>query len=356
MKRSKKLKMRSQKAGLPPGSLVHIGEVQPCNIKISLLEYSENELIEEDNVSLETCLKRSEASRMTWIQVEGVYDTSIIDAIGSHFHLHSLILEDVVNTTQRAKLDTYQDQVFIVMRLLKYSEETHDLKDEQVSIVFGPNYLITFLENEENILKPIKERLRQGSNRLRTKGPDYLAYALLDLVVDQYFVVLEKVDIDLDHLEEELEHFPQSNTIGKIQKAKREMIFLRKSIWPMREVVSRFQRLEQPLVNASTQVYLRDVYDHLVQTIDIIEGFRDVVAGMMDIYLSNINIRMNEIMKVLTIVSTIFVPLTFISSLYGMNFQHMPELYFKWGYPIVLIVMACIAIGMLLFFRHKKWF
>lgn len=352
---NKIIKKRSQKAGLPPGSLVHIGEQPLSKIKLSLIEYNEDKIEEENDVSIDTCLKRLETPLMTWVQVYGVSDPSVISTIGSHFHLHSLVLEDVLNTTQRAKLDTYQDQVFLVMRLLKYDETTHELKDEQISIVFGPNYLISFLEKEEDIFFPIKDRLRQGNNRLRKQGPDYLAYTLLDLIVDQYFIVLEKVDMDLDLLEEELVHDPKPQTIKKIQKAKREMIFLRKSIWPMRDVVSRFMKLEPPLITSSIQVYLRDVYDHIVQTIDIVEGFRDVVGGLMDIYLSNINIRTNEIMKVLTIVATIFVPLTFLSSLYGMNFQHMPELSSKWGYPIVLMIMASVAMGMLYYFHKKKW-
>lgn len=352
---NKTFRKRSHKAGMAPGTLLHIGENLLSKIRLSYLEYDEKNLFEEEDVSIETCLNRIETPLMTWIQVYGVSDPTIISSLGTHFRLHSLILEDVLNTSQRAKLDTYKDQVFVVCRLLRYNELNHELKDEQVSIIFGPNYLISFLEKDEDVFKPIKERLQNENNRMRREGPDYLAYALLDIIVDQYFVVLEKVDVDLDNLEEELMHFPKADTIKKMQKAKREMIFLRKSIWPMRDVISRFQRLEPPIVSTSLQVYLRDVYDHLVQTIDIIEGFRDVVSGMMDVYLSNINIRTNEIMKVLTIVSTIFVPLTFISSLYGMNFEFMPELHYKYGYPVVLALLASVAGVMLYYFHRKKW-
>jgi len=350
-----KAKKSSQKAGMPPGSLIHIGSYFNHKIRLSLIEYDEKTLIEENDVSVDSCLKRIKTPLMTWIQVNGVYDPNIVASIGSRFQLHALILEDVLNTTQRAKLDTYEDQVFLVLRLLKYADETHDLRDEQVSIIFGPNYLISFLETESDFFQPIKERLRHGNNRLRIEKSDYLAYTLLDLIVDQYFVVLEKVDTDLDHLEEELLQNPLPGTMKKIQNAKREMIFLRKSIWPMRDVVSRFLRLEPPLVKTENQIYVRDVYDHLIQTIDIIEGFRDVVAGLMDIYLSNINIRTNEIMKVLTVVSTIFVPLTFITSMYGMNFEFMPELHVKWAYPAILIIMFAMATSMLSYFHSKKW-
>jgi magnesium transporter len=346
---------RSRPAGLPPGSLLYTGKPEAGKIRLSVIEYTEDSFIEKDDVSTEECLQFIATPAMTWIQVYGVSDPNMIASIGKHFKLHALVLEDIVSTGQRSKLDVYQDQVFMVVRLLQYELETRNLKDEQISIVFGPNYLISFLECHEDIFKPIKERLRQGSQRIRQQGSDFLAYTLLDTIVDHYFIVLEKIDTNLDILEEELIHLPKPTTLQRIQHAKRIMIILRKAVWPMRDVVNRFLHLDNPMVNPTTQLYLQDVYDHVVQTIDIIEGFRDVVGGMMDIYLSNINIRMNEIMKVLTIVATIFVPLTFISSMYGMNFEHMPELHSRWGYPIVLCVMIIIAIGMLIFFRRKKW-
>ncbi|WP_068469005.1 magnesium/cobalt transporter CorA [Candidatus Protochlamydia phocaeensis] len=349
------LKSRSKRVGLSPGSLVPIGEPPSHPIKLSIIEYTESEYIEKDNASIQECLEYIEKPNMTWIQAYGVNDPSTIASIGNHFKLHALVMEDVLNPLQRPKLDVYQDQVFIVARLLHYDEAKSQLQDEQASIIFGPNFLISFMEREADFFKPIKDRLQQRNNRIRKQGSDYLAYTLLDLIVDYYFVVLEKIDVSLDNLEEELVRSPKAGTLQHIQQAKREMIFLRKSIWPMRDVVSHFQRLEPSHVSPNTQIYLRDVYDHLIQTIDIIEGFRDVVSGMLDIYLSNINIRTNEIMKVLTIVSTIFVPLTFVCSLYGMNFDHMPELHTRWGYPIVLLVMASMAIAMLLFFHRKKW-
>lgn len=340
--------------GLPPGSLLYTGKTEPENIRISVCEYSEDKLIEKDGVSIEECLDHIETPSMTWIQVFGVSNPDTIASLGKHFKLHSLVIEDIVSTGQRSKLDIYQDQVFMVVRLLQYNLK--ELKDEQVSIVFGPNYLISFLESDKDIFKPIKERLQQGSNRFRKQGSDYLAYALLDTIVDFYFIVLEKVDVHLDDLEEELVHLQKTTeTLQQIQKAKRVMIVLRKAIWPMRDVVNRFWRLESSLVSSTTQLYLQDVYDHIVQTIDIVESFRDVVSGMMDIYLSNINIRTNEIMKVLAIVSTIFVPLTFITGIYGMNFDYMPELHKTWGYPTLLMFMSSVAISMLVFFRHKKW-
>ena len=341
--------------GLPPGSLLYTGTGAEGNIQLSIVEYTDENFIEKKDASIEECLSHINTPSMTWIQVHGTSDPHMIASIGKRFQVPALFMEDIVSTGQRSKLDVLKDQVFMVVRLLQYEDRKETLKDEQVSIIFGPHYLISFLEGHEDIFSPIKERLRQGSNRIRKQGSDYLAYSLLDTIVDYYFIVLEKVDVNLDQLEEELMHLPKPTTLQKIQHAKRDMIILRKAIWPMRDVINRFMRLESPLVDPITRLYLQDIHDHTVQTIDIIEGFRDVVAGMIDIYLSNINIRTNDIMKVLTIVSTIFVPLTFITSLYGMNFDQMPELHSPWGYPVVLGCMLMLAITMLAFFRRKGW-
>jgi magnesium transporter len=341
--------------GLPPGSLLYTGKPEPEKIHLSIIEYTEDKIIEKEGVSIDECLEHINTPSMTWIQVYGVSYPQMVASIGKHFKFHALVLEDILATGQRSKLDIYQDQVFVVVRLLQFVEQTKILKDEQISIVFGPNYLISFLESKEDIFQPVKERLRHGSQRIRKQGADYLAYTLLDTIIDYYFIVLEKLDTYLDHLEAELTTLPKPQTLEKIQHAKRDMIILRKAAWPMRDVVNRFLRLESSQVSSTTQVYLHDVYDHIVQIIDIIEGFRDVVSGMIDIYLSNINIRTNDIMKVLTMVSTIFVPLTFIASIYGMNLEHMPELHSEYAYPFILLLMLSVAGGMLLFFRHKRW-
>lgn len=342
--------------GLAPGTLIHpYDEGQKGPILISVIEYSESQFSIQEDVSLDTCLEHLDTPSMTWIQVNGVSDPATIVAIGKHFNLHSLAIEDILTRGQRSKLDVYEEQIFIVVRLLGYNDSDDRLKDEQVSIIFGKNYLICFSESDQNIFTPIIERLRQGNNRIRKQGSDYLAYSILDWIVDCYFIVLEKIDTRLDLLEEELLHAPKPDILQRIQQFKSNMIILRKAIWPIRDVINRFMKIEEPLVGSITQLYLRDIYDHTVQTIDIVEGFRDIVSGMMDIYLSNINIRTNEIMRVLTIVSTLFVPLTFISSLYGMNFEFMPELHYRWGYPLVLLFMTSVAFCMIVFFYRKKW-
>lgn len=345
---------KKRPVGLPPGSILYTGKA-PDHPRLSIMEYTEEKLIEKNDVSLDACLEHIETPSMTWIEVQGVSDPASIATIGKHFKFHPLVIEDILSTGQRSKLDVYEKQIFLVVRLLQFDEKAQALIDEQVSIVFGPNYLISFVEGNEDVFKPVKERLRQGSYRIRSQGSDFLAYTLLDTIVDYYFLVLEKVDKNLDTLEMELMHMPKPKTLQEIQHAKVDMVILRKAIWPIRDVVNRFSRLEKPLISEMTQLYMHDVYDHIVQIIDIIEGFRDVVSGMIDIYLSNINFRTNEIIKVLTIVSTIFVPLTFISSLYGMNFDYMPELRSSYGYPIVVGFMVSVACGMLLFFRKKKW-
>jgi len=350
------IKLPIRAVGLSPG-YIPPEEDEPLNhnISISIIEYSETDYLEKDQVSIKQCLDRLDTPSMTWIIVNGVSDTATVAYLGKQFKIHPLALEDIMNTGQRAKLDTYDNQVFIISRFLFHNEQTNTLSDEQVSIVFGPNYLICFLERDKDVFAPIKVRLRKPSSRFRKQGSDYLAYAILDVIVDCYLIVIERVDFDLDHLEEELVRSPKPQTLQKIRHAKRQMISLRKNIWPMRDVINRFQHLESNLVTANTQVYLRDVYDHTIQTIDMIEGFRDVVSGMVDVYLSNINIRMNEIMKVLTIVSTIFVPLTFITGIYGMNFDYMPELHYHWAYFTVLSLMALIAAGMVYSFYRRKW-
>ncbi len=348
-------RIRSKKAGLPPGSLTIVEENKQKKTKISLIEYTEADILEKDDVSIEECFVHLDTPEMTWVQIYGPANPSIVSAIGEHFKLHTLTMEDVLNSIQRPKIDIYDDQLFIIVRYLIYADKTNELRDEQISLIVGPNYLISFSESEEPLFKTLRERLHQPNNRLRKSFADYLAYSILDMVVDSYFLVLEKVDAQLDHLEDALMQYTKNQILLEIQQAKRDMIFLRKSVWPMRDVVNRLLKSDFPHVSPSTKLYIQDVYDHLIQTIDIIEGFRDIVSGMMDIYLSNINLRMNEIMKVLTIVSTIFVPLTFIASLYGMNFEFMPFLHSKWGYTLTIAFMGFLATMMIFFFRRRRW-
>ena len=283
------------------------------------------------------------------------YQVEIIEKIGTYFGIHSLILEDIMNTGQRPKMEDFEDYIFVVVKMIYYDEKDNEIKAEQVSLLLGSNFVISFQEKEGDVFNPIGERTREAKGRIRKMKADYLAYALVDTIIDHYFIVLEKLGEKIEGMEEDLVTNPTPETLQDIHILKRELIFLRKSIWPLREVVSRLERGESQLIHESTGIYLRDVYDHTIQVIDTIETFRDMVSGMLDVYLSIVSNRMNEVMKVLTIIATIFIPLTFIAGIYGMNFKHIPELEWHWGYPISLSVMGAIGMSMVVYFRRKKW-
>jgi len=358
---AKRIRKRSIKAGLPPGTLVHIGEKKVEAVKISYLDYDEQNFQEKQVSNIEECFPFKTTPTVTWINIDGLHDVEIIEKLGKQFELHPLVLEDVLHTEQRPKYEDFEKYIFIVLRMLRYSEELQAVESEQVSLIFGENFVISFQERMGDVFGPIRERLRNARGRIRKMGPDYLAYALLDAIVDSYFAVLEKFGEKIESMEEDLVTNPTENTLHLIHTMKREMISLRKSIWPLREVISGVQRSESSIIKESTGIYLRDVYDHTIQIIDTIESFRDMVSGMLDIYLSSISNKMNAVMKVLTIIATIFMPLTFIAGIYGMNFNpekspwNMPELNSYWGYPAVWLVMAVVAVIMLIYFRRKKW-
>ena len=352
---SKLTKGRSKKAGMPPGSLVHIGEKRTEKTRVAVVEYDGQGFQEKELGTFETCYLFPQEPSVTWVNVVGIQQVEILEKLGSCFVVHPLALEDILNTDQRPKMEDYGEDLFIVVKLLSYNEKTNEVEAEQVSLILRPNALLSFQEKEGDDFAAIKERLRAGKGRLRKMGADYLAYTLLDIVVDQYFVVLEKLGERVEVLEGRLLADPGAATLQKIQKLKKEMLLLRQWIWPLREVISSLERGEFPGIQESTRIYLRDVYDHAIQVIDTIEIYRDILSGMLDIYLSSLNNRMSAVMKVLTIIATIFMPLTFLAGVYGMNFKHMPELDWPWAYPLILAVMAFVAILMLTLFRRKKW-
>jgi magnesium transporter len=264
-------------------------------------------------------------------------------------------MEDILHTDQRPKMEDFEDYIFIVTKMLFFDQEKRELKAEQLSLILGENYVVTFQERVGDVFEPIRERIRKGKGRVRKMQSDYLAYALIDAVVDHYFIVLEKIGETVESLEEELVTNPTPETLQAIHHLKRELIFLRKSVWPLRELISGLERGEASLIQEKTTVFLRDVYDHTIQVIDTVESLRDMVSGMLDVYLSSVSNRMNEVMKVLTIIATIFIPMTFIAGIYGMNFENMPELKWPWGYPLVWCVILAIGIVMLGYFKKKKW-
>jgi magnesium transporter len=353
--RADQVSKRSKKTGLPPGSLVHVGERKVEKTRITVIDYDGDNVFEKEVETVEECFRFRETSTVTWINVDGVHDSEIVEKLGSHFGLHPLILEDIMTTSQRPKMEDLGDAVYIVLNMVECGSGDPDLLTEQMSLVFGKNFVLSFQERPGDTFDPVRERIRKGKGRLRKMGPDYLAYTLIDAVVDDYFVVLERMGEQIEETEDELVADPKKATLNKIHAMKREMIFLRKSAWPLREVISRLERAESPLIQKTTGIFLRDVYDHMIQVIDNIETFREMLSGMLDMYLSSVSNRMNEVMKILTIIGTIFIPLTFIAGVYGMNFKFMPELEWRWGYFLLWGMMLAVGISLLVYFKRKKW-
>jgi magnesium transporter len=349
------IKKRSKKAGLPPGTLVHIGERKTEKIKITIMDYDETQFQVRETETLEECYPFKDRPTIIWINIDGIHEIETLEKLGDCFGLHPLTLEDILNTDQRPKIEDYGEYIFIVLKMLYPDDETGEILAEQVSLVLGKNFVISFQEREGDIFNSVRERIRSGKGRIRKMGADYLVYSLLDSIVDNYFIILEKLGERIELLEEKLITNPVPETINLIHKLKREMIFLRRSVWPLREVIGSIERGESSLIKGSTNIYLRDVYDHTIQVIDTIETFRDILSGMLDIYLSSVSNRLNAVMKVLTIIATIFMPLTFIAGIYGMNFKYMPELEWRLGYPVILLAMVSIGVLMLVSFRKKKW-
>ena len=345
----------SKKAGLPPGTLVHVGEKRTEKGNISLMDYSENHVEEKNDVTVEECLPLKELPTVTWVNVTGIHELHIVEAFGKAFGIHPLVLEDIVHTGQRPKMEDLGEHLFVVLKMLKQEEDEDDFEAEQVSLIIGSNFVLSFQEEGGDVFDSVRERIRKGKGRIRKSGSDYLAYSLLDAIVDNYFLVLENIGEKIEDLQEEVLEEPDPTSLKTIQDTKREMIFLRKSVWPLRETISGLIRAESPIISEAIGPYLGDVYDHTIQVIDTIETYRDILSGTLDIYLSSLSNKMNEVMKVLTIIATIFIPLTFIAGVYGMNFKYMPELEWRWGYLGVWTVFLVLGILMLIGFRRKKW-
>lgn len=346
-------KKMSKKAGLPPGTLVADVDKDAAPVKITVIDYDENSYEETELEAVTDCRLFREKPTVTWVNVDGVHRVDVLEELGECFGLHPLVLEDIANTDQRPKTEDFGNYLFVVLKMLNYAGD--EVGTEQVSLILGPNYVLSFQEREGDVFDAVRERIRNAKGRIRKTGPDYLAYALLDAVVDNYFVILERIGEKVGLLEDELAENPKPETLQNVHELKREMIILRKSVWPLREVVNGLIRDDSKLVHESTGVFLKDVYDHTIQVIDAVETYRDVLSGMLDLYLSTVSNRMNEVMKVLTIIATIFIPLTFVAGIYGMNFQFMPELGWHWSYPLVWLVMVTVAVLMVLFFRRKRW-
>ncbi len=346
---------RSKKAGLLPGSLIHIGNTYAEKPQITLIRYNETFFSEKEISSFAALRAQKDEQGILWIDMSGLQNIELLEELGNIFGLHPLVLEDILNTDQRPKMEDYCDYIYIVLR--NFSGQTNgDLISEQISVILGKNFVLSFREKESTIFEPIQERLRNNKGRIRKFGADYLVHAIIDSIVDNYFIVLEKLEEKIEFLEDDLLKKPTPVMLQAIHELKRELILLRKSLWPLREAISSLERSDSPLISESTGIYFKDIFDHVIAVIDSVETFRDMLSGMLDIYLSSVSNRLNEVMKVLTIIATIFMPLTFLAGVYGMNFKFMPELEWRWGYFGVLGIMLVIALSMINYFKKKKWF
>jgi len=342
------------KAGLPPESLVHVGHDYGGEARVTVVDYDAGGVRERDGSDLAGLTACRGEQTVTWINVEGLGNVSLIEKIGAGFAIHPLVLEDILNTHQRPKQEDYGDYLYIVLQAFVL-EGDGTVANEQVSLIVGDGYVLSFQESGRDIFRTVRERINGAKGRIRREGADYLAYSLLDTMVDNYFVVLEALGERLEDLEETLVAEPGQGALQDIHKLKREMLYFRKALWPFREVVGALSRGESPLLKQTTLPYVRDVYDHTIQVIDTLETYRDILSGLLDNYLSSISNHLNQVIKVLTIISTIFIPLTFVAGVYGMNFENMPELKWEYGYYAVLLVMLAVSLVMLRFFRSRKW-
>ena len=349
------VKSRSKNRGLPPGSLVHIGDKKRETTLISLIEYNE-EIFEQRELKLKD-LSELDYNRETikWINVEGLHEIEILAKIGEVFDIHPLAMEDILNTDHRPKIEYYDKYMYVSAKMLFYNSRDNEFNIEQISFILGSNYIISFSERDIDVFEPVIKRLQQGLIRERKLCADYLIYCLLDIIVDDYFNVLENISETIEAAEDEMVNHTTDKTLRTINKLKRQVLFIHKGVWPLRDVLSSLGRGESHLIKEATEIYIRDLYEHVVQVMDTTETLRDILSGMMDVYLSSTSNRMNEIMKVLTIISTVFMPLSFIVGVYGMNIENMPELRWQWMYPALWLVMLSISGAMLYYFKKKKW-
>ncbi|MFT6843884.1 MAG: magnesium transporter [Flavobacteriales bacterium] len=344
----------SKSPGLPPGSIIYVGKKRAHDFNIDLHTYDSNS-ISFERLDLINFHEKLDPQKKQWINVVGVHHADKIDEFGNKLGLHPLILEDVVNTQQRPKSEEIDNTLFFSLKMLTYHEENDEVLDEQVSLLLLDNTVISFQEIQEDVFSLIRERLNKGNGRVRNSGSDYLFYALIDMIVDHYYVIMEKIGERIEEMEEIVFANPKESCLMYIQQNKKNLLALRKNIFPLREAIHRMLSQDSALIKAETKTFLSDVYDHLIQIIESIELHREMNSGLRDAYLSSLSHKMNQIMQLLTIISTIFIPLTFVAGIYGMNFEKMPELSWQYGYASVWILMSGITIGMILFFRKKKW-
>ncbi|MCF8094735.1 MAG: magnesium/cobalt transporter CorA [Desulfobacteraceae bacterium] len=345
----------SKKFGMAPGSLVYIGDEEKALIRISVIDYTEEGVVETELDDLTACAEYAAGESVTWINISGIHDPKMIEELGRIFNLHPLLLEDVLNTETRPKLDDYDDSLFAVLKMIDYDPDIRELDHEQVSLVIKKGVVISMQERVGDVFDPVRERIRKAKGRIRRSGADYLAYALIDMIVDHYFTILEQIGGQIEELQDKVAADPDQEVVQDIHRYKHQIIYLRKAVWPVREIIATLLRDESHLIGSDVRLYLRDVYDHTIQVVDTVETYRDILSGVLDIYLTSVSNKMNEVMKVLTVIATIFIPLTFLAGVYGMNFQYMPELAWRYSYPVIWAVFLAIFAAMIWWFKRKKW-
>jgi magnesium transporter len=353
----KSRRRKSRIPGLPPGSLVYTGDLGHIPSHITVIHYGDTAYSEKKLDAFTECLPMNQAG-VTWIHVDGIAQVKNLEKIGECFSIHPLVLEDILDVQQRPKIEDYEDYLYIVLKAIRHvpDDQEIEIRSDQVSLILGPNYVISFHEGDGDLFAPVRVRLLAKKGRICKMGADYLAYSLIDLIVDNYFVELETFSTKVESLEDQVVAKPMPQTLRAVHRFKNDMIMLRQSLWPLREVIARLERRESPLVSEGLGIYLKDVYDHIIIAIESVETYRDILSGMLDIYLSSVNNRLTEIMRVLTIIATIFMPLNFITSFYGMNFKNMPELEWHYGYYGVVGLIVIIAVSMITLFKKKRWF
>lgn len=341
--------------GQAPGTLIYTGKKTDKKLHIEAFDYTKESLIESILTNIEDAKSYKNTDSVTWINIDGLNAITEIADIGKQYDLHPLVLEDIVNTTQRPKIDEYDDYLFVVLKMLYYDAD-ENVVIEQVSLVMGKNYVLSFQESEGDVFNTVRERIRHGNGRIRGLKSDYLLYALIDAVVDNYFSIIETLGNKIEDLETDLFAGHSRDGINiEVQQLKREILKVRRAIFPLREIINRIEKGEHALIHKRTITFYRDIYDHLIQVSENIDIYREMIWSLMDMYMTTISNKMNEVMKVLTIMSSIFIPLTFLAGIYGMNFEYIPELKYRYGYFVLLAVMFLIFIGLLVYFKRKKW-
>ncbi len=357
-----KMHISKKKKGMSPGSLIFTGEKKAEKVIISLFDYNSGDFIEKNIDDLNELEEYKNNSNITWINIVGLHDINVLEKIGNIFDIHPLVLEDILNVSHNPKIEDYEHFLFLVIKMINYIEDSNCLDIEQVSLIIGKNYIITFQEKSGDVFDPIRERIRTAKGLIRKYNEDYLAYRILDSIIDNYFSVLENFDERIEDIEDQILSQPDDLSLEEIHNLRKELIKLRRAVSPLREMIFTIEKEKFNFIQKTTYVYLRDLSDHIKQIIDTIENYREFINGLLEVYLSNASHRMNEVVKLLTIISTIFIPLTFIVGIYGMNFRtdasrwNMPELDWAFGYPFVMGLMVVIAATLIIFFKKKRWF